>query len=209
MCWDDSVHLAPVVAAAAAVANLLLLGLLHLISPEVDPLTRPVSEYALGDFGWLAATRTVVEALGVIALAVSLLLERAVTPPVRLVRAAALILLVVGLLKLAMPLFPVDPLGTPSTSAGQIHNVLGNLTFFLYPLAALLLSGAFARMGSRLVPACSVVLAVATVGVLIGNAVGVLGLAQRVYLILSAIWLLLAARAVLRNRRSRDALPHP
>jgi Protein of unknown function (DUF998) len=207
MCWDDSVHLAPVVAAAAAVADLLLLGLLHVISPEVDPLTRPVSEYALGNFGWLASTRTVVEGVGVIALAVSLLLERALTPPVRLVRAAALILLVVGLLKLAIPLFPVDPLGTRPTSAGQIHNVLGNLTFFLYPLAALLLFGAFKRMGSRLVPACSVVLALATVGVLIGNAVGVLGLAQRLYLVLSAIWLFLAARAVLR-RRSGDSLPH-
>ena len=196
-------RLAPVVAAAAAVANLLLLGLLHVLPSEVDPLTRPVSEYALGDLGWLAATRTVVEGVGVIALAVSLLLERAAAQ--RLQRVAAFILLVVGLLKLAMPLFPVDALGTPATSAGQIHNVLGNLTFFLFPLAALLLFGALARMGSRWAPACSVVLAVATAGVLIGNAVWGFGLAQRVYLVLSAIWVLLAALAVLRNRRSPEA----
>src|ERR687897_1694581 len=93
-CWDDSMRLAPVVAAAAAVANLLLLALLHVLPSEVDPLTRPVSEYALGDLGWLAATRTVVEGVGVIALAVSLLLERAAAQ--RLQRVAALILLVVG-----------------------------------------------------------------------------------------------------------------
>ena len=34
-------RLAAVVAAAAAVVNLLILGLLHVVSPEVDPVTRP------------------------------------------------------------------------------------------------------------------------------------------------------------------------
>ena len=53
-------------------------------------------------------------------------------------------------------------------------------------------------MGSRLAPAIAVVLAVATVGVLVGNAIGALGLAQRAYLALSAVWQLLAALAVLR-----------
>jgi hypothetical protein len=113
------------------------LGLLHVVSPEVDPVTRPVSEYALGKFGWLATTRTLAEGVGAIALAVALLLERAVA--LRVERAAALLLLLVGLLKLAMPLFPVDAMGTPATSAGQIHDILGNVTFFLFPLAALLL----------------------------------------------------------------------
>ena len=57
-------------------------------------------------------------------------------------------------------------------------------------------------MGSRLAPAIAVVLAVATVGVLVGDAIGGFGLAQRAYLVLSALWQLLAALAVLRNRRS-------
>src|SRR5215213_1877758 len=188
-------RLAAVVAAAAAVVNLLILGLLHVVSPEVDPVTRPVSEYALGEFRWLASTRTLAEGVGAIALAVALLLERAVP---RVERAAALLLLAFGLLKLAMPLFPVDALGMPATSAGQIHNILGNVTFFLFPLAALLLFRALGRMGSRLAPAIAVVLAVATVGVLVGNAIGGFGLAQRVYLALSAVWQLLAALAVLR-----------
>jgi hypothetical protein len=51
-----------------------------------------------------------------------------------------------------------------------------------------------------------VVLAVSTVGVLVGNAIGVLGLAQRAYLALSAVWQLLAALAVLRNRRFQEAV---
>jgi hypothetical protein len=195
-------RLAAVVAAAAAVVNLLLLVLLHVVSPEVDPVTRPVSEYALGKFGWLATARTLAEGVGVIALAVALLLERAVAR--RVERVAAVLLVVVGALKLAMPLFPVDAIGTPATRAGQMHNILGNLTFFLFPLAALLLFRALGRMGSRLAPVIAVVLAVATVGVLVGNAIGWLGFAQRAYLGLSALWQLLAALAVLRNRRSPE-----
>ena len=44
-----AMRFAAVVAAAAAVVDVLVLGLLHVMSPEVDPVTRPVSEYALGD----------------------------------------------------------------------------------------------------------------------------------------------------------------
>ena len=185
-------RVAAVVAAAAAVVDLLVLGLLHVLSPEVDPVARPVSEYALGDFGWLATIRTLAQGIGPIALAVALRRERV----------GALLLLLVGLLKLAMPLFPVDALGTPATSAGQMHNLLGNLTFFLFPLAALVLFPALRRRGSRLAPPVAVALAIATVGVLVANAVGGFGLAQRAYLALCAVWLLLAALAVLRDRRT-------
>ena len=183
---------AAVVAAAAAVVDLLVLGLLHLVSPEVDPVTRPVSEYALNDFGSLATIRTLAQGVGPIALAVALRRERA----------GAVLLLIVGILKLAMPLFPVDALGTPSTSAGQIHDLLGNLTFFLFPVAALLLLRPLRRRGSRLAPLTALLLALATVGVLLANAVGGYGLAQRAYLVLCALWLLLAALAVLRTRRA-------
>ena len=85
-----------------------------------------------------------------------------------------------------------------------MHNVLGNLTFFLFPVAALLLFRALGRRGSRLAPPIAVVLAIATVGVLVGNAVGGFGLAQRAYLVLCALWLLLAALAVLRNRSADE-----
>jgi peptidoglycan/LPS O-acetylase OafA/YrhL len=185
-------RLAAGVAAAAAVVDLLVLGLLHAVSPEVDPVTRPVSEYALGDFGWLATIRTLAQGIGPIALAVALRRERV----------GALLLLVAGVLKLAMPLFPVDALGTPATSAGQMHNLLGNLTFFLFPVAALVLFRPLRRRGSRLAPAVAVVLAIAMVGVLVAGAVGGYGLAQRAYLALCAVWLLLAALAVLHDRRN-------
>ena len=178
-----------VVAAAAAAANLVILALLHVVSPEVDPVTRPVSEYALGRFGWLATIGTVAEGLGALGLAVAL----------RQKRAAAALLAIFGLAKLVMPLFPVDALGTPATPTGQVHNVLGNVAFFVFPVAALLLVRTLWRMGSRLAPVAAVVLAAATVGVLVGDAFGVFGLTQRAYLILCSLWLLLTAAALLRS----------
>ena len=137
----------------------------------------------------VATIRTVAQGVGAIGLAVALRRERA----------AAVLLLVFGLMKLAMPLFPVDALGAPATSAGRVHDWLGNLTFWLFHVAALLLFRALRRMGSRLAPTIAVVLAIATVGVLVGNAVGGYGLAQRAYLVLCALWLLFAAIAVLRT----------
>ena len=166
-------RLAAGIAVGAAVVDLLVLGLLHVVSPEVDPVARAVSEYALGDFG-----------LG------RPLCGRLLRPLGRsrsLWRCGAngwklASLLVFGLLKLAMLVFPVDALGAPVTSAGQMHNLLGNLTFFLFPVAALVLFRPLRRRGSRSAPVVAVALAIATAGVLVANAVGVFGLAERAYL---------------------------
>ena len=193
MLWcNPLMRLAAVVAALAALVDLVVLALLHLVSPEVDPVVRPVSEYALGDFGPLAAVRTLAQGIGPIALAVALRRERL----------GAVLLLVVGLMKLAMLWFPIDAVGAAATSAGQMHNLLGNLTFFLFPVAALVLFRALRRRGSRLGPPIAVVLAIATAGVLVTSATGGFGLAQRAYLVLTAVWLFLAALAVLRSEHT-------
>jgi hypothetical protein len=41
------------VSLAAAATSLVVLAALHVISPEFDPSWRMVSEYALGDYGWV------------------------------------------------------------------------------------------------------------------------------------------------------------
>jgi len=51
-----------------AVATLVLLAALHLISPEFDPSWRMVSEYALGDYGWVLALMFLAWALSCVAL---------------------------------------------------------------------------------------------------------------------------------------------
>src|SRR3989304_3676603 len=53
---------------AAAAASLVLLAALHVISPEIDPSWRMVSEYALGNYGWVLALMFLTWALSCVAL---------------------------------------------------------------------------------------------------------------------------------------------
>jgi hypothetical protein len=53
---------------ATATATLFFLAALHLLSPELDPSWRMVSEYALGNYGWVLALMFLSQALGCFAL---------------------------------------------------------------------------------------------------------------------------------------------
>jgi hypothetical protein len=53
---------------AAAAATLVLLAALHIISPEIDPSWRMVSEYALGSYGWVLVLLFLTWALSCVAL---------------------------------------------------------------------------------------------------------------------------------------------
>jgi hypothetical protein len=53
---------------AAAAAALVLLAALHVLSPEFDPSWRMVSEYALGDYGWVLALMFITWAVSCVAL---------------------------------------------------------------------------------------------------------------------------------------------
>lgn len=53
---------------ATGATVLVLLAALHVLSPEFDPSWRMVSEYALGDYGWVLALLFLVGALSCVAL---------------------------------------------------------------------------------------------------------------------------------------------
>lgn len=53
---------------AAAATSLVLLFALHLLSPEFDPAWRMVSEYALGNYGWVLTLMFLTWALSCVAL---------------------------------------------------------------------------------------------------------------------------------------------
>lgn len=53
---------------AAAAMTLLLLAALHILSPELDPSWRMVSEYALGNYGWVLALMFLTWALSCVVL---------------------------------------------------------------------------------------------------------------------------------------------
>jgi hypothetical protein len=61
-------HTAARLSLAASIATLVFLAALHLLSPEFDPSRRMVSEYALGNYGWILSLMFLTWALSCIAL---------------------------------------------------------------------------------------------------------------------------------------------
>lgn len=59
---------APRLSLVCSVGTLLLLASLHILSPELDPSWRMVSDYALGDYGWVLTLMFLAWALSCVAL---------------------------------------------------------------------------------------------------------------------------------------------
>lgn len=57
---------------ASAILYLILLLLLHFIKPEFDPSWRFISEYAIGDYGWIMQLAFFVLAISCLALCLSI-----------------------------------------------------------------------------------------------------------------------------------------
>ena len=130
-----------VAAAVTAGAFVVLLAMLHVINPGVDPSWRFVSEYQLGDWGWLMSV-----AFGCLAIsALSLLI--AVRSQVRTVggRVGLGFLAISGLGAAMAAAFRSDSLlAETATTSGVIHNIGAVLGGFI-PLAAYLLAWSLAR----------------------------------------------------------------
>lgn len=115
----------------------LLLAMLHLLRPELDPSWRVVSEYGIGRFGWMMNLAFI--SLGVACLA----LIAALWPPPRTAAAwIGVVLLAMSACGLLLAgVFTTDSLTAPATertTAGRLHELGAMLDFV--PLAALILS---------------------------------------------------------------------
>jgi hypothetical protein len=134
----------PVALAAAGVALgasatfvVVLVGL-HGLKPEIDPSWRFISEYAIGEHGWLMSAAFLALALAHAALAVALWSElRTVGGRIGL---ALLLVSASGLVMAGV--FPTDPITTSPeamTVRGKLHNVGGTLGMAM-PFAAAVVS---------------------------------------------------------------------
>jgi hypothetical protein len=135
-------RLASIVALAAAALFLALLGALHVLKPELDASWRLVSEYAIGNHGWMMALAFLSLAIGCAALGVALWAHLGTIAG--RIGIAMLIVTAAGLTLAAM--FTTDPLNAPPaqrTSAGRLHELAAMLD--LIPYAALLIGWSLAR----------------------------------------------------------------
>ena len=166
----------------------------HLLRPGIDPVSRPVSDYAVGPFGLFVGIA--IFALGVGSLALALGLRLGIAPPGRS-RAGLLLLALYGVGQLAVAVFPIDAEGA-QTATGLVHNIAGNVSFFCFPPPAILLSvgmGKDERWRALKRPALALALIVLVEAILVvsANVVVGFGIAQRFFLLTTVLWMLLAA----------------
>jgi hypothetical protein len=132
-------------AAVIAVAAYWLLSLTAIVAnPQWDPLTRQLSEYALGNHGWLqdAAFFATALAYGCLAVAVR---DRVRGPGGR-IGLGILAACAVG--SLGVGVFATDPMTAPPdalTTHGVLHVISGAGALVLLPAAALLITNSLAR----------------------------------------------------------------
>jgi hypothetical protein len=107
-----------------------------------------------------------------------------------------------GVSKLIQGFFPIDvEPDVLTTTAGAVHNIVGNIAFFSLPVGAVLVAHSLSRRSKML----SWLLALSAVVVLTSGFVGGFGVAQRLYLVLSSFWMLFAALDVPPFSRSEEA----
>jgi hypothetical protein len=128
---------------AGAATFVVLLAALHFIKPELDPSWHFISEYAIGEYGWIMVLAFLSLALSYVSLFV------AIRSQLRTIAGRiGLVLLVVSALGLIIAaIFTTDPITASEdavTTEGTLHNLGGTLGIAM-PFAAGLIGWKLAR----------------------------------------------------------------
>jgi hypothetical protein len=174
---------------------LLNVAVLHFVRPDVNPVLEPVSNYAVGPYGFLFTAADI--GLGLAALALTFGLYLSIAPPGR--SYVGLFLLgLYGVSVLLAGIFPID-VGGEATTFGIIHNIVGNILFFGFPIAVIFLSlgmGKDERWRSFRRPALalSLVVALTVILTMVGFSLGIgFGVTQRIFNVAALVWMLAVA----------------
>jgi hypothetical protein len=168
---------------------------LHFLRPDVNPVLEPVSNYAVGPYGFLLTAADIGSGLAALALMVGLYLG--IAPPGRSY-VGLLFLGLYGVSELLAGIFPID-VGGEATMVGTIHNIVGNISFFAFPIAVILLSlgmGKDERWRSFRRPALalSIVVVLTVILTIVGFNLGIgFGVTQRVANVTALVWMLVVA----------------
>jgi hypothetical protein len=135
----------------------LIIVALHAIKPEFEPSWRFISEYAIGQHGWIMKMAFLIWGASCTALALALRRE------VRtfLGRAGVASLLIVAGALVVAGLFPQDPITATSdqmSTSGTIHAIASMVGIPGVPIAAMLISSSLWRTNQAWVPHRSVIM---------------------------------------------------
>jgi hypothetical protein len=182
--------------AIVGIADFLLnLTALHFLRPDVNPVLEPISNYAVGPYGFLHTAADIGGGLAALALTFGLYLG--IAPPGR--SYVGLVLLGLnGISVLLAGIFPID-VGAETTTVGAIHNIVGNIGFFGFPIAVIPLSLGMRkdeRWRSLRLPALALagVVVLTVILTMVGVNIGIgYGVAQRLFNVAAMLWMLAVA----------------
>jgi hypothetical protein len=199
-----------------------LLAALHFIKPELDPSWHFISEYAIGDFGWIMVLAFLSLALSYVSLFVGIRSQLRT-----IVGRIGLALLLVSALGLTIAaIFTTDPITVSKgavTTEGTLHNSGGTLGIAM-PFAAGLIGWKLARnpawssarrpllwaTGLALV---AFVVSFISLGVMVSQSGGrfgpdvLVGWPNRFEVVAYSVWLMVVAWQAIRVRSQRRSTP--
>ena len=171
----------------------------HFIQPELNPLTRFGSEYAVGRMGWLMNIAFYCFAIGLASLTNAF--NRCLKPPTKS-RAGEILLCLSTLGVVGSGIFNADLQTAESTATGALHDLSGFLLFLTIIPAIIVFSRRF-RMSNLLRNEYRalwllswLVLFLFLSMIFAFDPFQLIGLGQRIFLAVMFSWLILAARGV-------------
>lgn len=203
---------------AGAATFALLLAALHFIKPELDPSWHFISEYAIGEYGWIMVLAFLSLALAYASLLVAIRSQlRTIAGRIGL---ALLLLSALGLTIAAI--FTTDPITVSEnavTTEGTLHNLGGTLGLAM-PFAAVLIGWRLARnpawssarrpllwaTGLALV---AFLVSFVSLSVMVSRSGGefgpdvLVGWPNRIEIVAYSVWLMVVARQAIRVRSQR------
>lgn len=186
-----------IVAIAGVVYFTLIIVALHFLRPDLNPVSQPTSEYAVGPYGILMTSAFFTMSIASLALIFGL--SRGIAPSAQS-RIGLGLVGIWGIGVLVAMLFPIDPEGAPQTFAGTIHRINGPIVFLCVTIGVLLLSWHFQREASwQPVRRTAQILSLLMLTAFIGTFLSVVthseyaGLFQRIDLAALGTWMVLTA----------------
>jgi hypothetical protein len=199
------------VALVGIAVKFLIIAAFHFVRPDVNLVVEPMSNYGVGPYGFLLTVADIGSVVATLALVVGLFLGMV---PAARSYVGLFLLGLTGVAELVAGIFPID-VGAEVTTAGTIHNIAGNISFFCFPIAAILVS---LRMGKdeqwrslrRPALALSIVVVLMVILTVVGANLGIgYGLAQRVANVAVIVWMFVVAlhlRSVARGALAQQPL---
>jgi len=170
---------------------------LHFLRPDLNPIQRPTSEYAVGPYGWLM--NSAFFSMSVACWALIIGLSQGVSQPARS-RIGLGLMGLWGVAVLIAMFFPIDPDGAPQTLSGTIHRINGPMAFLSLTAGAILVSRRFTHdeqwrpvHGSSLILSLVMLTSFIATPLSIATESGLAGLCQRICLATFVTWFVLTA----------------